>query len=452
MKPASRFLTLLALISVLLSGCAAPTAQVITQTVKETVVVTVTPEPTTPAVSSGGTVVIRAGTGDGGDGLTPHQQIIQNFEDQNANIVVQLEPVSGRDYYARLLTQLAAKAAPDIMQVGDDAVPSFVEKGAFLPLDSFIAGSKFDTSIYLPGLLAPGMVDGKVYLLPKDYSPLAVYYNKKLFDAANVPYPKGSWTWDDFLATAQKLTLTDSAGKVTQWGVQLPGPWTTGFEYWVAAAGGTLISKDGKSFIGQMDSSQVARAVQFYADLYNKYKVAPPPADMNAFGGGNSEFASGKAAMSLFGRWPQSGYKTNPNIVLGVVAPPKDQARANVLFWGGFGIASTTKDAQDAFKYLSFVSGEAGAQVWKDWALPAVTSVAASSGLSSDPIEGVWINELNNLVPRAYTYTPYWNESADPALRKVLETVILDPNADVKALLAQAAKDAQATLDKLMKK
>ena len=50
--------------------------------------------------SGSGTVVIRAGTGDGGDGLTPHQQIIQNFEDKNPNIVVQLEPVSGRDYYA----------------------------------------------------------------------------------------------------------------------------------------------------------------------------------------------------------------------------------------------------------------------------------------------------------------------------------------------------------------
>ena len=59
--------------------------------------------------------------------------------------------------------------------------------------------------------------------------------------------------------------------------------------------------------------------------------------------------------------------------------------------------------------------------------------------------------DLNNLAPRAYTFTPYWNETADPALRKVLETVILDPKADVKALLTQAAKDAQAALDKLNK-
>jgi len=430
MKMLLRILSVAMLLSLVLSACAATATS-------------------TPAADR--TIVIRAGTGDGGDGLTPHQQIIQNFEDANPNVIVQLEPVSGRDYYARLLTQLAAKAAPDIMQIGDDAVPSFVTKNAFVPLDDYLKNSNFDASIYLPGLLDPGKVNSKQYLLPKDYSPLAVYYNKKLFDAASVPYPADGWTWDDLLATAQKLTLKDDSGKVTQWGIQLPAAWTTGFEYWVAAAGGTLISKDGKSFAGAMDSPEVARAVQFYADLYNKYQVAPQPADMNAFGGGNSEFANGKAAMMLFGRWPQSGFKTNPNISLGVVAPPMDKVRANILFWGGFGIATSSKEPDTAFKYLSFVSGEPGAQVWKDWALPAVRSVAESSGLSKDPIEGVWIGELNHLVPRAYTFTPYWNETADPALRKVLESVIIDPKADVKGLLAQAAKDAQAALDKIAK-
>ena len=410
----------------------------------------VTNAPSTPPAADS-TIVIRAGTGDGGDGLTPHQQIIQNFEDQNPNVIVQLEPVSGRDYYARLLTQLAAKAAPDIMQIGDDAVPSFVSKNAFVPLDTYLKGINFDPSIYLPGLLDPGKINGVQYLLPKDYSPLAVYYNKTLFDAASVPYPVEGWTWEDLLATAQKLTVKDASGNVTQWGIQLPAAWTTGFEYWVAAAGGSLISADGKTFTGVMDSPEVARAVQFYADLYNKYQVAPPPADMNAFGGGNSEFANGKAAMMIFGRWPQGGFKTNPNISLGVVAPPQDKVRANILFWGGFGIATSSSQPEIAFKYLSFVSGEPGAQVWKDWALPAVKSVADSSGLSADPIEGVWIGELNHLVPRAYTFTPYWNETADPALRKVLESVIIDPNADVQALLAQAATEAQAALDKLGK-
>ena len=77
-------------------------------------------------------------------------------------------------------------------------------------------------------------------------------------------------------------------------------------------------------------------------------------------------------------------------------------------------------------------------------------SVADSSGLAADPIEGVWINELNYLVPRAYVFTPYWGQTADPALRTVLESVILDPEADVAGLLATAAQQAQAALDDLL--
>jgi multiple sugar transport system substrate-binding protein len=160
----------------------------------------------TPIPEEEGLSVIRVGTGDSGEGLTPHQTIIQNFEDSNADIIVQLEAVAGRDYYARLLTQLSAKAAPDIMQIGDDAVPSFVEKGAFIPLDDYMTANSFDPTIYLPGLLEPGQIDGKQYLLPKDYSPLAVYYNKDIFDKAKIDYPQEGWTWDDMLDIALDLT------------------------------------------------------------------------------------------------------------------------------------------------------------------------------------------------------------------------------------------------------
>ena len=76
--------------------------------------------------------------------------------------------------------------------------------------------------------------------------------------------------------------------------------------------------------------------------------------------------------------------------------------------------------------------------------------MAEESGLSKDPIEGVWINELNHLAPRAYTFTPFWGETADPALRTALETVIIDPEADVAAVMQQAAQEAQAALDEKM--
>ena len=465
MKTAYQVFSVFLLATLLLTACQAPTPATVVQTVQveitkivagtpevQTVVITATAAPTLVPTAATGPVVIRAGTGDSGEGLAPHQTIIQNFEAKNPDIIVQLEPVAGSDYYARLLTQLAAKAAPDIMQIGDDAVPNFVSKGAFVPLDDLMTQAKFDPSIYLPGLLEPGNYNGKQYLLPKDYSPMAVYFNKKIFDAAGVPYPKEGWTWDDLLATAQKLTKAGANGETDIWGLQLTANWTSGFEYYVAAAGGSLISPDGKSYVGYMDSPEVIHAVQYFADMYNKYQVTPPPANLNQWAGGNQEFANGKAAMFIFGRWPQGGYLKNPNIDLGVAPLPKDKVRANVLFWGGFGMSTTTKYPDQTFRFLNYYTGEPGAEVWKDWALPAVKSVAVSSGKSADPIDGVWIAELNNLKPRAYTFTPYWGQTADPALNKALQTVLLDPKADVAATMKTAAQEAQAALDKLLNK
>ncbi len=444
----------LVLLASILVGCAAPAAtpvepQVITQIVSQEVVVTATPAPT----QEGGKVVIRLGTGDSGEGLNPHQEIIAAFEKDNPDIIVQLEAVAGNDYYTRLLTQIASGDAPDIMQIGDDAVPNFVSKGAFLPLDDFINGQyPLDTSIYLPGVMDPGMYQGKTYFLPKDFSTLAVYYNKKIFDQYGVAYPQDGWTWEQFLDTAQKLTIDENNdGTPEVWGVQLTANWTTGFEYWVAAAGGSLISEDGKSFVGYMDSPETIEAVQFFADLYNKYKVAPPPADFNQWAGGNPEFENGTAAMRLFGRWPQAGLRKDEKVDLGVVSVPVGKQAANVLFWSGFGIFSGTKHPEAVWRFLKYYVGAEGSKVWAQHGIPPVASAAEEVGMYTDPIESVWIKGLDNVKPRAYMYTDYWGSTADPALNKALQTVLTDPNADVAAVMATAAQEAQAALDEQAK-
>jgi len=69
-----------------------------------------------------------------------------------------------------------------------------------------------------------------------------------------------------------------------------------------------------------VDSPEVIRAVQFYADLY-RTKLAPLPADMNAFGGGNSRSATGSRDASL-----AAGHKRREdksNVEPGVIAPPR---------------------------------------------------------------------------------------------------------------------------------
>ena len=350
-------------------------------------------------------IVLRVATGDSGAGLKPHQEIIARFEVNNPSIKVELESVEGRDYYGRLLTDLAAGTGPDILQIGDDALPKFVDQDVLVPLDVYMNGNyPLDTNIYIPGLLQPGQWRNAQYLLPKDYSTLAIFYNKKLFDAYDIPYPSQNWTWTEFLDTAKALTKdTDGDGQTDTWGVQLPASWTTGFEYWIAAAGGQAISGDGQAIQGYLDSPEVVEAIQFYSDLYHKHAVAPLPKDLNAFGGGNDEFEQGQAAMRLFGRWPQADLLENEAISLGVSVLPQHAQKANILIWGGFGIAKSSQHQEAAWRFLRFYTGEEGAEIWQNWALPAVQSVANNAGVIEDPIEGVWLNQLKYTRPRSYT-------------------------------------------------
>jgi len=73
--------------------------------------------------------------------------------------------------------------------------------------------------------------------------------------------------------------------------------------------------------------------------------------------------------------------------------------------------------------------------------------VVKAAGLDEDPLESPWIKGLDILTNRAYIRTNYWGETGDAALRAALETILVDPNADVATVMKKAAAAAQAALD-----
>jgi multiple sugar transport system substrate-binding protein len=201
-----------------------------------------------------------------------------------------------------------------------------------------------------------------------------------------------------------------------------------------------------------MDSPETIRALQFYTDIYHKYKVAPAVSDINAWAGGNSEFANGTAAMLIFGRWPQADFLLNPEIDLGVTSPPRDKVRANILFWNGCGVSSSSDHKQVSAEFLTFYTGEGGAKIWQEGHLPALKSSVDQSSLLMNLIDHVWLTELNHLVPRAFASTPYWEETARTPLRGALTVAVMDPEADIARLLKDAAQQAQIDLDSYSQK
>ncbi len=204
-----------------------------------------------------------------------------DFRKAHPDVDVRLLRIPWGDYNTKLLSQIAAGIAPDVLLVGSDQLPAFSSKGVFLDLKPYVdkdPSMKLDD--FYPGAIAHFTVNGALTAIPRNLGPIAlVYYNKKAFDEAGLPYPKNDWDYLEFLETAKKLTKRDAKGNFIQYG--FIDEWTDS-NSWVYAFGGSEVDNDEKPTRCTMDSPEAIAGTQFRLDLSFQFKVAPHPALLNA--------------------------------------------------------------------------------------------------------------------------------------------------------------------------
>ncbi len=195
------------------------------------------------------------------------QQIVSAFEKQNPNVKVNIELTANADYWTKLQTAASAGTAPDVFWMNGPNFQLYASNGQLAPLDNV------KTSDYPKGLVDLYTYNGKVYGAPKDFDTIGVWYNKKLFDAAGVAYPKAGWTWDDFTADAKALT-----GKTPgTFGIAAPPYGQENFYDTMAQAGGYVVSPDGKK--SGYDDPKTHPGRQVLGRPRQVGRIPDPPAD-----------------------------------------------------------------------------------------------------------------------------------------------------------------------------
>ncbi|HMR48453.1 MAG TPA: extracellular solute-binding protein, partial [Arachnia sp.] len=132
---------------------------------------------------------------------TPEFQLLADaFSAANPGVTVEVVEYDAGEYNTLLTADLAAKAGPDIItQKEVKFTPVFVQGQQLLDV----------SDVALPdgiGGAASYNVDGVQYATPYRQDSWVIYYNKDLFKAAGVEEPNGTWTWDDYAATAKAVT------------------------------------------------------------------------------------------------------------------------------------------------------------------------------------------------------------------------------------------------------
>jgi len=131
--------------------------------------------------------------------------VVQAFEAANPNITVNLTNVGGAAAtYTKLDNAIqAGSGAPDVAQIEYYAIAQYAIPGHLADLTQFGAASMqndFTTGTWNAVTLANS---GKIYGLPSDSGPMALFYDKATFDKAGISTPPA--TWDDFYNDAVKI-------------------------------------------------------------------------------------------------------------------------------------------------------------------------------------------------------------------------------------------------------
>ena len=360
-------------------------------------------------------------------------RIVDEFQRRRPDIKVR-SVLSAPGVMQQLSTFCAGGKCPDVLMAWELTYAELAARGVLLDLNTMLARDQAFAgelkSDSIPSLYDTFAFNGGQYALPEQWSGNFLFYNKRLFAEAGVPPPPRTWeqpwTFNEFLDTARALTKRNGSGRTTQWGfvnifvsfysaglfaMNNGVPWSTPLK------NPTHFNFDNDAFI---------EAVQFYADLSNKHRVAPDASEVQSMSTPDL-FATGKAAMGLGGHWRYQTFIRADDLDFDVAPLPVgprrqgQPARSNIGSTG-LAISASSQRKEQAWEFVKFATGPVGQALTGESTLfvPVLRSALNSTGFAESH------HRIGNLA--VLTEGPAYSEGlpVTPAWEKIV--ALMDRN------------------------
>lgn len=379
------------------------------------------------------------------------EELVSSFEKENPNISVNMKSIPYSDYEIRLRTELAAGNPPDILTIDSPTLALYANTGSLLSIDSNMREEgKIDD---IPSSTLKGLTyKGEIYLAPIVESSIALYYNKHLLQDAGIPLPSEDpnkpLTWDEVLEIAKKVN-NPAKGVI---GIDPAQGFSDGESpaYFKTPLlwqfGANILSPDGTTASGYLDSKEALDALQFYQDLYHKNGVAAfelPPA----------VFESGKLAMTVLGSWTLADLEKNhPKFKLGedfgVTPLPKEKYQFVPNGGWALGITSKSKHPKEAWEFIKYVTGYEGMKKYVTITddVPARYSVAKDFPELNEYPRNIFLQQTQKFSKNR-PVTPAYPVVSD-AIRRLFEDVGIGGK-DVKTSAKEAVEKINSGLKEI---
>ncbi|UXA04831.1 sugar ABC transporter substrate-binding protein [Mycobacterium sp. SMC-2] len=322
-------------------------------------------------------------------------RIVDEFQRRHPDIKVR--PVlSAPGVMQQLSTFCAGGRCPDVLMTWELTYAELAARGVLLDLNTMLAGDQaFAATLKSDGIGALYdcfTFNGGQYAFPEQWSGNYLFYNKRLFAEAGVPPPPRTWerpwTFTDFLDTAAALTKRDRSGRVTQWGFvnMFVSYYSAGL---FAMNNGVPWSTPLKNPVHfNFGDSAFTEAVQFYADLANKHRVAPNASEVQSMSTPDL-FAAGRAALAMGGHWRHQTFIRADGLDFDVTPLPvgprrQGQPAHSNIGSTGLAISASSPRKEQAWQFVKFATGPVGQALIGESSLfvPVLRSAVNSAGFA----------------------------------------------------------------------
>lgn len=344
------------------------------------------------------------------------------------NVEFQKYPTDA-DFWNNIPAQIAAKTAPDFIELSNELYLPYINDGLVVPLDQYIE----DGTITCWDNIAQNVkdvwtIDGHIYALPFFQTPAVFAINMNLWNEAGLTEADFPETWDDVLAACK--VFKDTLGMT---GLCFSTQEFHFTQYCLSFGGGWGLGKT-------IDTPENAEALQFLIDAYRQgYVVTPQELGVSYDG---NVLMSGDAAMSTGGTWYVNDFAKNaPDIEMRYLKIPYAEGHedsSGTLHAPGYAMLKGGAHEKETAMAINYIMNDAHDESLIDLGYIPVNEKFHNEFKEKQPE----LADLVDAIPKSngFDYPPAGKEFADALVSKMGEALF---NSDSSLTGAEIVKELQ---------